>query len=277
MAHLDRPPRPRFVHAPTDHQLKVGAAGKATGMAPRSVCDARDSIGQAPQRHGNHGLGWRGSGGRRVQVVVESSSTHTTSKPRLQKPLRMGRPEITFTEHDRRRRWTQALVWCNIQQFALRVRCRWGQYYTVQDIPRLEISAAANEGARENVLKISIQELRARLAAGHHIKYGQGSCGGAVEVSVEVQGDVLRLLSGGSWLTSSSPCSTVRLRLFLHVRHPAFRLSVSSRPCPSPSPSPFSFSFSFSFSVSFPFLLPGSALALVLSSPGHCSNADADH
>ena len=48
-------------HAPTD-QLKVGAAGKATRMAPWSVCDARDSIGQAPQRHGNHGLGWRGTG-----------------------------------------------------------------------------------------------------------------------------------------------------------------------------------------------------------------------
>ena len=61
-----------FLHAPTD-QLKVGAAGKATRMAPWSVRNAKDSIGQAPQRHGNHGLGWRGTG-ERVEVVVVSWS-----------------------------------------------------------------------------------------------------------------------------------------------------------------------------------------------------------
>jgi len=62
-----------FLHAPTD-QLKVGAAGKATRMAPWSVCDARDSIGQAPQRHGNHGLGWRGTGNE-FAVVSKAPST----------------------------------------------------------------------------------------------------------------------------------------------------------------------------------------------------------
>jgi hypothetical protein len=68
-------PLPR-THAPThpQTQLKVGAAGKATRMAPWSVCDARDSIGQAPQRHGNHGLGWRGTGNE-FAVVSKAPST----------------------------------------------------------------------------------------------------------------------------------------------------------------------------------------------------------
>ena len=74
MGHFCQPPR--LYHAPThpQTQLKVGAAGKATRMAPWSVCDARDSIGQAPQRHGNHGLGWRGTGDE-FAVVSKAPST----------------------------------------------------------------------------------------------------------------------------------------------------------------------------------------------------------